>query len=226
MMGKISIQWILLMSLTVGLVSCGSHTQSITQLHHQPYQANNHSRNPSNYQTQTTLAFDLSRSRQDTLSEQYETTDGEMVPYEDIRLPINLNFQNNLLVEGFRYGIGMGTGEGLIVNLSLNPFDLVQIHGFASSWVFGNHKYGLATTLRPIQELIMGYGWSTVNSYAIACTGTCGLGSFKTAQDTKTTWRQIFETQLRQDSWGIFVKVETNREFITEVGSLGLNYLF
>lgn len=226
MIGKTSLQWILLIGLTISLVGCGSHTQSITQLHHQPLQVDHRNRNPSHYETRTTLAFDLSYAQPDTSQERYETSDGELVPYEDSRLPINLNLQKNLLVEGFRYGIGMGTGEGLIANLSMNAFDVLQIHGFASSWVFGNHKYGLGTTIRPIQALILGYGLSTVNTYAIACTGTCGLGAFETVQDTKTTWRQIFETQFRQDSWGLFVKIETNREFDTEVGSLGVSYLF
>lgn len=81
MIGKTSLQWILLIGLTISLVGCGSHTQSITQLHHQPLQVDRRNRNPSHYETRTTLAFDLSYAQPDTSQERYETSDGELLDF-------------------------------------------------------------------------------------------------------------------------------------------------
>lgn len=212
------------------LISCGVNTMNVTSLHQNPIRTDKPQTNIKEQLFKPIFEYDYSMSENDTIQETMKINYSEEIPFVYRRIAHDLKLKSQFGTQGFHYTFGFGIGEGYLSAFSFTLFDAIQAHIWGSSWVFGNHKFGSGVTVstpnfnKIFDKIILGYGISRVNAYAIGCEGSCGLGGFPTIQGEISTFQHIFETSLRFSHIRFFAKLEIGINYSYELMAFGVRW--
>jgi hypothetical protein len=133
-------------------------------------------------------------------------SESHRAPYELQRFPVELSGNGYFLAQSFAADIGFTLNHGITGGLHVFPIKQLGAHAFGSSLILNNHRWGLGLSVAPWDWVALGYHYAQVNAFLFDCTGSCGLGSFIVAIDSKPIGVHSLDIGFYYQKMSIFLK--------------------